>query len=155
AALERPPFDSPRSIYVWARNRRACFLMLFAGLRIGEVADLEWEEVDLQRDMLRVLNGKGTKDRDIPINKALHDELSRVPPAYRAGAVCGLRSGEKMSKKSLAHLFENDKNRVGLEALGVEGITAHRLRHEFASAARRHGADLVDIQHLLGHVDLS
>lgn len=135
--------------YWWLRrNRRAIFLMLYAGLRISEVATLKWKDVDLKRRYLVVRQGKGGKDRTIPLHATLHAELlatKRQPPN---DAVAGRPDGRPMSAKSLAHIFER-----WLPARGVF-ISAHVLRHTFATELLRSGADLRAIQELMGHESL-
>ena len=148
-ALATPQDTTPRGLYQWQRNRRAMYLMAYAGLRIKEVADLAWPSIDLRRGMLRVEHGKGDKARDVPIHPALHAELERVLPEQRSGAVCGRRNGKHITEKSLGHVFER-----WLPAIGVEGISAHRLRHTAATLMRDGGADLDAISGILGHESL-
>jgi integrase/recombinase XerD len=152
AALVAPPAGlDRRAARSWERNRRVIYLMLFAGLRISEVALLRWEHIKLDVPELLVERGKGGHQRIIPINAGLLTELLRVGADQRVGAVCEThrRLGEGdngITVKSLGHVFER-----WLPALGLEGINAHRLRHTFATELRRSGADLEDIRQLLGH----
>jgi integrase/recombinase XerD len=123
-------------------------LMLFAGLRISEAAALRWRDVDLEAGVLMVIEGKGGKDRAVPIHPILRAELLRVESPRPSWAVVGRRDNQPMNQKSLAHLFERWLPDCDLH------ISAHRLRHSFASELLRHGADLRSIQELLGHTSL-
>lgn len=134
----------------WHRNRRAIYLMLFAGLRIAEASALCWRDVDLETMELWVRDGKGGKDRCIPLHQALLFELDQVPLPDRQGdhAVAGNTDGAQLGPKSMAHIFER-----WLPALGIT-ISAHMLRHSFATEMLRGSADILSIQVLLGHVSL-
>lgn len=153
--LEQPPHG--QSLWQWARNRRCIYVMLYAGLRIGEVAALTWEDTDLTSGVIHVINGKGGKDRDIPIAGPLWDILACLQPRERQGPVIPSgrrrRKGTKptaLSPDSLGHIFSR-----WLPMLGVEGVTAHRLRHTCAHYLRLYNADLKDIQLILGHESLA
>lgn len=126
-----------------ARNRRAIALMLYAGLRISEVVHLDWRDVDLESNYLTVRDGKGGKDRSVPLHPRLRSELEST--LANRGPVCGREDGQPMQAKSLAHLFERLVRRYGLT------ISAHMLRHTFATELMNRGADLRHIQELLGH----
>lgn len=146
--LEAPDELTELQRWIWARNRRAVLLMLFAGLRISEAAALRWREVDLDAGVLLVIDGKGGKDRAVPIHPTLRAELARVEEPRPTWAVAGRRDNQPMNQKSLAHLFERWLPGCDLR------ISAHRLRHSFATELLRNGADLRAIQELLGHSSL-
>lgn len=132
---------------IWQRNRVAVCLMLYAGLRVAEAAALRWRDIDLETGVLIVRCGKGGKDRCVPIHPRLSSELAAMPRRSSAYAVLCRPggSGEPIGPKSLAHIFERWLRRLGLR------ISAHRLRHSFATEMLRSGADLRCIQELLGH----
>lgn len=139
---------SPYHEFMLRRNRRAIFLMLFAGLRISEAAALRWREVDLDDGALFVRQGKGGKDRCVPLHPHLLDELRAAPTHYRGFAVAGGKDDQPLSPKSMAHIFE-----IWLPKRGLR-ISAHQLRHTFATELLRNKADLRHIQELLGHESL-
>jgi integrase/recombinase XerC len=131
------------------RDRRIVLLMLYAGLRRAEVVDLDWRDVDLPDGSLIVRGGKGGKDRALPIHPRLAAELERTPKQDRRGpVVCSVRGGEKLSHKTLGQLFERRLREEDLE------ISAHRLRHTFATRLLAAGADLRTIQDMMGHESL-
>jgi site-specific recombinase XerD len=133
---------------MWCRNRRVIFLMLFAGLRISEAAALRWRDVDLEGRYLVVRDGKGGKDRSVPLHPILLAELTAVPPHRPNWAVAGKVDGSGMTVKSMAHIFERWLPERGLT------ISAHQLRHSFATELLRKRADIREIQELLGHESL-
>lgn len=150
AALDEPPNLGPVRRWFWLRNRRAVYLMLYAGLRISEVAALRWRDVDLDAGELQVRDGKGGKDRSLPIHSRLAAELELVPEVERQPgyAVAGHESGACLTHKSMGHVFER-----WLPARGID-ISSHQLRHSFATQLLRNGADIRVIQELLGHESL-
>jgi site-specific recombinase XerD len=149
-ALELPDTIGPVRRWFWFRNRRAVFLMLYAGLRISEVAALCWRDVDLDAGTLMIRDGKGGKDRVLPIHVKLTAELECVAASERlpAYAVAGHESGACLTHKSMGHVFER-----WLPARGID-ISSHQLRHSFATQLLRNGADIRVIQELLGHESL-
>lgn len=147
--LLNPPKRRGLSAWQFARNRRCIELMMYAALRLSEAAALAWEDIDLALGVLWVRDGKGGKDRAVPIHRGLASTLARVPAAERRGPVLPTRTGKHMGDKTIAHIFAR-----WLPSIGVEGITAHRLRHTCATLMRRYGADVKDIKEILGHESL-
>lgn len=151
AACDAPP-RSHR--HTWRRNRRAVFLMLYAGLRIGEVAALKWRDIDLDRleISIRREGAKNGKPRVVPIGPELAAELRQAVSRFSGDAVIdqGDREdlrGKKLTRKSLAHIFERWLAGRGLT------IHPHQLRKTFATELYAAGEDLATIQRLLGHAD--
>lgn len=148
-ALIIPPELDGDARWRRARDVRAICLMLYAGHRLSEAAAQRWCDVDLEQGLLVIRQGKGGKDRAIPLHPRLIAVLEAVPVEERVGrwAVVGNRDGTPMKPKSLAHLFE----RWLAEHLR---ISAHQLRHSFATQMLWNGADIRQIQELLGHASL-
>jgi site-specific recombinase XerD len=132
-----------------SRDKRIVLLCLYAGLRLEEVCHLDWKEVDLDTGVLTVRDGKGGRDRQVPIAARLSLDLSLTPIDAQRGAVCGHRDGRPLSYKSIPHTFGRWLKREGLD------ISAHQLRHSFAVTLLRNGADIRTIQLLMGHRSLS
>lgn len=150
-AITEPEELTERERWYWRRNRRAIFLMLYAGLRLGEVAALCWRDVDFTAGTIRVIDGKGGKQRVLAIHPRLRAEIYPAsvgaPPQW---AVAGKMGGENLGPKALAHLFE-----VWLPRRGIPDVHAHRLRHTFATELMNAGAALPEIQAAMGHEDIS
>jgi site-specific recombinase XerD len=135
------------------RDRLLLALMAYAGLRRSELLGLEWDDVDLSRRLLRVRRAKAGRQRTIPIHPALAPLFAeyyatRVPLTEQAVFV-GVQ-GNRLHYTQLGQVF-----RHYVEAAGVnEHVTPHTLRHVFASELLRAGANLRQIQELLGHKHL-
>jgi site-specific recombinase XerD len=119
------------------RDRLLLALMAYAGLRRSELLGLDWDDVDLSRRLLRVRRAKGGRQRTIPIHPAL------VPlfAAYYA---------TRVPLTEQAVFVGVQGNRLHYTQL----VTPHTLRHVFASELLRAGANLRQIQELLGHKHL-
>lgn len=150
AILSRPlPVLDVKKRHVRERERRIVLLMLYAGLRLSEVPKLDWRDVDLETRTLTIRDGKGGRDRALPIHERLLENLETTPEAQQHGAVCGHTNGTPISYKTVPHVFDRWLKDEGLH------ISAHQLRHTFATQLLWAGADLRAIQRLLGHASLA
>lgn len=150
AALAAMPAKlMPQAEFQWRRNRLAILLLLYTGMRIMELANLRCRDVDLAAARLTIRDGKGDKDRTIPIHIVPLGELRLVLAERRPkDAVCGHPHGPCLSLKSWHHVFE----RWVPEQLGLSfTLTAHPLRHTFITALIDHGANVFEAQELAGH----
>lgn len=134
-------------------------LMLQAGLRVGEVATLRVDDVELHErsGKARIRSGKGGKERSVPLNATVRKSLVaylKVRPAVAGvGQFFVSQKGRAMTVRAIEGVVEECARRAGLE---VEGITAHMLRHTFAARfLETHSGQLVELATLLGHADLN
>jgi site-specific recombinase XerD len=134
------------------RAYTAVGLLLYCGLRREEATSLTWGEVDLHGGTLRV-NGKGSKERVVPIPPALRAILTawhfRDPHAAWMFSSTQ-RAGEHMSAITLWHDV-TDAAMVGQ----VPNVTPHRLRHTYATEVLRLTHNVAAVQVLLGHASLA
>ena len=119
------------------------------GLRIGEILRLKLTDVDSERMMIRVEQGKGGKDRYTLLSPKLLAELRRYYLAERPKHwLFPSRIGDgPLSHRSANRIFQQAKARVGITKRG--GL--HSLRHAFATHLLEAGTDIYTIQRLLGH----
>jgi integrase/recombinase XerC len=132
-------------------------MLYSSGLRVSELAGLDWTDVDTQAETVRVL-GKGRKERIVPIGRP----ALRALAAYRqvcaargwtvtSGAVFRNARGGRLTTRSVARSMERYVATSGT----TTKATPHALRHTFATHLLGGGADLRAIQELLGHASLS
>ncbi len=129
-------------------------LLYSSGLRVSELTSLNWKDIDLHQELVRVL-GKGNKERIVPIGshaiEALnHYKESRQPTQPYDPAFIGIR-GKRIQRRVVARIVET----LSLLIATYKNITPHTLRHTFATHMLEGGADLRSIQELLGHSSLS
>lgn len=140
------------------RNRAIIEVLYAGGFRISELVGLNLNHVRLDPGEARVL-GKGGKERIVPIGskaiEALQAYLAVRPQFLRPGkerkALFISRIGTRLTARSIARMLDQVTLRVGLG----RNVHPHSLRHTFATHMLEGGADLRDIQELLGHARLS
>jgi site-specific recombinase XerD len=130
---------------------RAVLEVLYgSGLRLAEVASVRIENVNLQAGTLRVLSGKGNKDRVALFGSKAADALRSYLGDRKRGLVfLNQRSGE-LGKHGISKVVRDCARRVGLP-----WIHPHLLRHAFATHLLDRGADIRYVQQLLGHALVS
>ncbi len=123
-----------------------------AGLRVGEAVRLRVRDIDSQRMLIRVEQGKGKKDRYTLLSRRLLDELRQYYRVYRPIEWLFPQRGKDtpMATASALRIYYAAKARAGICKDG--GI--HALRHAFATHMLESGTDVVTIQRLLGHAHL-
>lgn len=137
---------------------RTLLLTLYgAGLRRSELCRLKVRDIDSQRMLLRVEEGKGGRDRDVPLSPTLLAALREYyrwmrPQTYLfPGTRDGWRADAPITAKVVWDAVRFATDRAGLD----KHVTPHTLRHTYATHLLEAGADLRTIQLLLGHADLS
>ncbi len=137
--------------------RRTLLVTLYGtGMRRSELAHLKVGDIDSQRMIIRVVAGKGGKDRDLPLSPALLETLReywcwRKPKLYLFPTrTRGLPVEEPISDKTVWIACSEAARRAGIN----KRVTPHTLRHSWATHLLEAGTDLRTIQVLLGHGDL-
>lgn len=128
--------------------------MYRTGLRISECLDLTIENVDLENGVIHVVAGKGNKDRLVPISSTLLPLLKQYVTRERADTPSPLFFATKKTGK-VSPVYVNHHLGKAAKALGwKKHVSAHILRHSFASQLVKKNVNLVKIQKLLGHSSL-
>jgi integrase len=141
----------------WPRNRRCILLMLYAGLRREEAANLLWGDLELERRELTVRYGKGGRSRVVPICAELLAELVFDGPQPAGQPVLSTNADDLgLDHRSVGHIFE--RWLPGRWPATTDGelpplVSPHQLRRTFATELYVRGVDLLTIQRLLGHSD--
>ena len=121
-------------------------LLYTLGLRISELANLEI--ANIEGEWLRV-QGKGSKQRDIPILTSTQVLLERYIEQHSPKKFLFEKNGEKLSENSLRYSINKVFARVSMK------VTPHQLRHSYATALLNSGAPIVDVSELLGHSSMA
>ena len=140
------------------RNAAMIELLYAAGLRVSELVNLDFLNINLEACFVRVL-GKGSKERVIPIGVYAKDKIDDYiknarPLILKNNASRYLfvaRAGKPMTRQGFWKLLKQYAQQSGIK----KKITPHSLRHSFASHLLEGGADLRTVQVMLGHVDIS
>jgi site-specific recombinase XerD len=135
---------------------RVIITTLYAtGMRRAELARLKVEDIDSQRMVIHVRQGKGGKDRDVTLSPRLLEVLRdywkwRKPQVYLFPSLLRPRADKPITSKTIWYAVREAARRAGIK----KRITPHTLRHSWATHLLERGTDLKTIQMLLGHVDL-
>lgn len=130
------------------KHRTIFYLIYSAGLRLGELLTLKVSDIDSGRMMIRIRQSKGAKDRDIPLAKTCLEQLRRYYKVYKPTTyLIEGQNGGQYSASSIRSLLKKAIKDCHIN----KNITAHSLRHTYATHLLENGTDIRVIQELLGH----
>ena len=138
------------------RNRTIITLFLASGLRLSELINLRWKEINLMTGQLKVLEGKGSKDRILWISDSVLEELRmwKEKQSEKLG-ICDLvfttNSKNKLDDRNVRRMVYKYSKRAGIS----KNVSPHTFRHTFASDLLRSTKNIRLVQKALGHEDLS
>lgn len=146
--------------FLASRNLAILELFYSTGLRLSELQALNLADVDLVSERVRVL-GKGRKERIVPVGRMAVAALRRYY-LRRDEVLAGIERGDRravfltqaarrISVRQVQKVVERFLDRVAEGA----GLSAHSLRHTFATHLLDNGADLMAVKEMLGHASLS
>jgi integrase/recombinase XerD len=152
--LSAPDPDEP----FYLRDKVMLELLYATGIRASELAGLRIADLNLDIGYLRCL-GKGNRERVVPVGKAAIDATAEYLDKLRPGLAKPFsdnflllsRTGRPMSRIEVWRLVKKYALRAGMP----RNMTAHTLRHCFATHLLTGGADLRSVQEMLGHVDIA
>lgn len=164
----------------WQEHRMgpAVMIMMFCGLRRGEVLALTWDDIDLDKktmsvnkSVMTIKNQPQVKrpkskagTREVPIPIFLANVLRDLPRDY--SLVCPDTKGQMMSETAYRRAWNSYRHYLNIKAGGrsasrthekvqvIDNITAHMLRHTYASMLYEAGVDIKSAQRFLGHADI-
>lgn len=140
------------------RDRTMLEVLYSTALRGGELCRLTLYDLDLQARMIRVLKGKGRKDRVVPIGKVATGYLSEYIKSVRPILVGKKTNALVFLSATGGHLRTHDLGRIVKmyrdKAHLPDNITTHSLRHTCATEMLKGGASIRHVQELLGHADI-
>jgi integrase/recombinase XerD len=156
ALLDAPDIETCLGL----RDRTMLELMYASGLRVSEIVSLKTIALGLNEGVIRVVNGKGGKERLVPFGGEAGQWLGR----YLAEARTPLLEGKPSDVVFIGRHTGTGLTRLAFWALIRRyavianipvALSPHTLRHAFATHLLNHGADLRVVQLLLGHADIS
>ena len=144
------------SLLTCLRNQKHRTILMTAyatGLRLYEVTCLTVADIDSDRMMIRVTQGKGNKDRYTVLSPLLLTELRSYWKAYHPKQWLFPAAGpaqRKMNRYTLSAIFKRAKNKAGIS----KNVSFHTLRHCFGTHLLEAGVDLRTIQVMMGHASI-
>ncbi|MHA1215467.1 MAG: site-specific tyrosine recombinase/integron integrase [Candidatus Hodarchaeales archaeon] len=144
--------STPKSL----RDRTILYLLYGTGMRVSELCNLDINHINLDNRFIKVISGKGNKDRMIPlpdqIIPILREYIATRKNADGELALILNKSGKRMTARSIQRIVKKYKELANLDD---KKLTPHVLRHAFATHLLSNAVDIRVIQELLGHSSLS
>jgi len=141
------------------RNRAIIEVLFATGIRRIELVNLNIRDIDFNRQILTVREGKNKNDRNVPIARRALDWIQRYLKEMRPSlaslasgdALFLTEAGQRMKAHKVTGMVTKCVERSGIDKKG----SCHLLRHATATEMLRHGADIREVQEMLGHSDIS
>ncbi|MCX7016676.1 MAG: tyrosine recombinase XerC [Candidatus Sumerlaeota bacterium] len=140
----------------WKGRRDNALLITFAftGLRLQELVSLNLDNVDFERNTLRVF-GKGAKERIVPMNQRVVEALNRYLAVRVFAETPALFLNYKLGRLSPRGIEKIVRQHALQANIATRKISPHKLRHTFATLLHHNGVDILEIQTLLGHASIT
>ena len=135
-------------------KHRAILIMLYStGMRLSEIVNCRIADIDSKAMRIKIVQGKGAKDRFTILSEQVLMELRAYYIIYKPTEYLfnGPRPGKRYSVRSVQHLLQKALVQIGL---GSKNYTIHTIRHSFATHLVDNGTDLHTVKELLGHTSL-
>lgn len=155
-----PRYITPEQVALLLENtscdkHRLMMLVYYCtGMRLSEVRHLKWEDINFSEGVILVKKGKGHKDRMAILPKGLDHQLLTFKTLQRPTQQFvfeGKTPGLPIAPRTIQRGIIDARAKAGLP----EWVTAHVLRHSYATIHLKNGMDVVGLQKLLGHKKLS
>lgn len=131
------------------KHRAILFLTYSAGLRVGEVVKLKVGDINRDRKLIHVRQGKGKKDRFTILSDIAYEVLLKYQRKYAPSdwLFPGMEPENHLAERTVQRVFENACKKASIK----KAVSVHALRHSFATHLLEGGTDLRYIQEILGH----
>jgi integrase/recombinase XerD len=137
------------------RHRTILMTLYSTGIRCSELCHLRLHDIDKERMVVRIRQGKGGKDREVPLNLKLLEQLRTYYRSVKRRngwlfpSLQTRRPHQPITQKTVYYACRDAARRAGI----AKAVHPHTLRHSFATELFENGAELPVIQTLLGHAD--
>jgi len=144
-----PDHGSPSML----RDKTVVVCLYYTGVRVNELVNIKEEDMDFENDFLKVTKGKGGRFRKVPLHpvfkKQLQEYMDKAPELINGYLFCN-KKGKPISERFVNLILEQCSKNADLPL----NVSAHMLRHTFATHLYRNGVDIMILGKLLGHSGL-
>jgi integrase/recombinase XerD len=137
------------------RTHAIASLLLYSGLRVGELVRLNLESIDFHENTIRVRSGKGDKDRLVVVSSAclehVKEWLARRPATGSDFLFPAKGPNRSISERTVQRVIKKAAEQAGI----TKKVSPHVLRHTLATTLLRRGGDIRFIQRILGHASIA
>lgn len=130
------------------KHKLMLWLIYSCGLRRSEVTNIKLTDLDRERGILHIREGKGNTDRMVPVPRKVWEKINVYLKGYNPGKyLFEGQTGGRYSVESVYSVFKQSLRRAGIQ----KEVGVHCLRHSYATHLHESGLDIRYIQELLGH----
>jgi integrase/recombinase XerD len=130
------------------KHKLLLWIIYSCGLRRSEVTNIRLDDLDRDRNILHIMEGKGGIDRIVPVSAKVWDKLEEYIDGFHpVKYLFEGQSGGKYSVESVYRVFKDALHKAGIK----KDVGVHSLRHSYATHLHETGLDIRYIQELLGH----
>lgn len=131
------------------RDKLIIQLLYSTGIRVGECVNLKRQDISSARMLIRIVSGKGKKDRYVPLSPIMLEQLELYYEKYKPidYIFYGQKIKKPMCRATVNRIIRNTNHVLKTK----ETITPHTFRHSFATMLTEEGESLFTIQKILGH----
>lgn len=130
------------------KHRLLLWLIYSCGLRRGEITNIKLSDLDRERSILHIREGKGKVDRIVPVSEMVWEKIGQYTGGYMPKEyLFEGQGGGKYSSESVYRVFKGALKKAGIK----REVGVHSLRHSYATHLHESGLDIRYIQELLGH----
>jgi len=130
------------------KHKLILWLIYSCGLRRSEVVNIKLTDLETERGILKIREGKGNKDRMVPIPKKVWEKIAVYIKSYNPKEyLFEGQAGGRYSVESVYSVFKRSLRLAGIQ----KDVGVHSLRHSYATHLHEGGLDIRYIQELLGH----
>jgi len=150
-----------RDTFTGLRDYTMMLTLFSSGVRLGELLNLQLSDVNITTDLIQIRHGKGDKTRFVPIARTLRRNLKAYfirRDEVLGGELCPWlfistrKDSRKFTDSGINCIFRRLKKSFNFEG---EKFSSHTWRHTFAKTYLLNGGDLISLQKLLGHADIT
>ncbi|MCJ7783831.1 MAG: site-specific integrase [Desulfobacterales bacterium] len=152
------PEEIKKVIYSAEKFRDRCIVKMFAqtGIRRAELASLDIRDVDFEKNLIYIREGKGGKSRTIPITEELASDLKHMINSRKTGPLFKSNRDGSLVLRQINWIVAKAGERSGIKNPNpnYSKITCHLFRHSFAREWKKRGGSIETLSKILGHTSI-